>query len=61
MKKIVDQICKKMNKVENDLDEKTQRLKYINAEKDDLQIKYNREHEQFLKLQLDYDTLDKDV
>jgi hypothetical protein len=34
-----------MNKVETDLDDKKNSLMYLHAEKEDLDLKYNREHE----------------
>jgi len=61
MKKVIDQICKKTSRLEDETEGLRQRLNYALAEKEDWQYKYNQKDEQHQKLQVDYDTLEKDV
>jgi len=50
MKKIVDSIVKKQNKIEDESDSLRQRLAYALAEKEDWQDKYNLKDENYQKL-----------
>jgi hypothetical protein len=45
LKKITDQICKKVSKVESDLEDKKTKLVFSVAEKDDTELKFRNEHE----------------
>lgn len=61
MKSIVWQINKKMHKTENDHDGINDKLVALQADYQDLQLKYNQRSEEYEKLTIDYDVLDKDV
>ena len=61
MKKIVDSICKNTLKLEDDVDSLKHKCQHTNAEKEDYQLKYSAEKEKYQKLQIDYETLEKDV
>lgn len=61
MKKIVDSIYKKSSKLEDENEELKGKLALTYAEKEDYVLKYNIEHEKYQKLQIDFDTLEKDV
>lgn len=50
-----------MSKVESDLEDKKTKLLYSVAEKEDAELKFRKEQEKHQKLQLDYETLDRDI
>ena len=61
LKRIVDSICRKTLKLEDDLDNAKTKYQSTYAEKEDYLIKYRDEKERLEKLQMDYETLEKDV
>lgn len=50
-----------MSRLEDDIKSKNTQLLYAMAEKQDAENKFTAEQEKSQKLQLDYDTLDRDV
>ncbi len=61
MKKIIDQICKKTLKLEDENDSIKSKYSHAFAEKEDFRMKYSTEKERFQKIQVDYETLEADV
>lgn len=61
MKKIVDSNCKKTGRLEDEVDNLKKKFSLNFAEKEDYIIKYNQEREKYQKLQIDFETLEKDV
>ncbi len=61
MKKIADGIVKKQGRMEEEDEVLRKRLAYALADSEDLQERFNMKDEQLQKLQVDYETLEKDV
>lgn len=61
MKSIVDSICRKTGKLEEDLENTKWKYQGTYAEKEEYALKYREEKESKEKIQIDYETLERDV
>lgn len=61
MKRIVDSICRKTLKLEDEVDVTKGKYQSTFAEKEEYLVKYREEKERLQKLQVDYETLERDV